>query len=86
MSKLGDVHLRLNLGKSSIGGVFTLENEAATEHMQSLVAELQETLKPVFGTVVFTCKTASEKVIEKLKNDLQKKSGLDTYALIDLSA
>lgn len=86
MSKLGDVHLKLNFNKTLISGVFTLESNDAAEHMQGLIGELQETLKPVFGSVVFTCNTASEKVIEKLKIDLQKKSGLETYALIDLSA
>jgi len=86
MSKLGDVHLQLSFRKSVVNGVFSLESEAAMQHVQQFLPQLQETLAPLFGTVVFSCRTASEKLIERLKSDLQKKAGMAQFALIDVSA
>jgi hypothetical protein len=86
MSRLGDVHLQLNFVNSVMNGVFTLESDAAVQHMQKYLYELQEALTPIFGTVMFTCQKASIKSIEKLKSDLQQKAGIEKFALIDVSA
>lgn len=86
MSRLGDVHLQLRLGESSLVGVFTLENAEAAQHLRGHLHQLQEALEACVGKQVgLTCRAGALCSIERLKNDLQEKGGLGKFALVDLS-
>lgn len=86
MTRLGDIHLNLNMRPHGLSGVFTMTTAEAADHLRHQLPQLVTALEPLAGRVVITCRTAPFDSLRALKDDLTAKAGVERYALVDIKA
>lgn len=88
MSRLGDLHLQLQTKGSSLQGAFSLASQEAAQHVRESLGQLLPVLERMYNPVTISCQYRPVKILQKLKEDLSNKVGLEkeSFALVDLTA
>ena len=86
MSQLGDVHLKLHQKEGALSGVFSFETKEAADHVRKNLPELVGHLEELFAPVNLNCVCSEKLILQQLKEDLSAKSGVNNFALLDVTA
>lgn len=85
MSRLGEVHLKLNGSAKVLQGDFYLADSAVLNHIEEKLPELSLALQKLgYGLVRFRCHIQEENLLHELREVLQEKAQLKTFAMVDL--
>ncbi len=85
MTHLGPVTLMASIQDKAIHGEFTLQTEKARQHLSVCLDELVTTLKTQgYTTVMFSCLLGKKELIQHFKETLEKKTGTEHFALVDI--
>jgi hypothetical protein len=85
MSRLGNVHLAVDLTTTSIRGTFFLEDEQAVAFVNRRLPDFEPILHGLgYEAVQFKCQVASRSLFQELKESLQQQAGITSIALLDV--
>lgn len=86
MSELGDLHLDLSLREAAIQGTFSLASPEAASHFAAHLPLLEAALQQFCETVSLTCSHSQLSTLQKIKDDLSARAGMQDFVLLDVTA
>lgn len=85
MSRLGNVHLTVDIKGASIQGVFFLDDEQVVAFVNSRLPDFEPILHGLgYESVQFKCQVAARSLMQELKETLQQQAKMTSVALLDV--
>lgn len=87
MSKLGDINLRMTIKEKAVQGEFVVANEAVQTHLEGQLPDLRGIMEKLgYGPVYFSCRVASDNLMQIMKEDLEARAQLSSFNILDVTA
>ncbi len=87
MCRIGGLHLQARINGKAVQGIFSVTSEAARQHLDNSLPELQEVLETLgYEPVALACRVSRKNTIQMLKAELAEKVRLRSVNILDITA